>query len=245
MSKKAAAQSRAERAAAVVNEQRRRERRRRTGIIAAVVVAVVAVLVVALVLGNRSDTSGEAADQTPSGVDDYTVTVGEADAPTVITVYEDPQCPICAAFEGQVGEPVAQAVEAGDVRVDYRIVSFLDQASENEYSSRAANALYAVQDVAGAEAFAEMHRILFENQPAEGSAGPEDDQLVEWAVEAGADEAEVRPLIEDRVFEQFVVNATDQMSKNGVTGTPTVLIDGEKVGENPQEAAQAVLDAVG
>jgi protein-disulfide isomerase len=245
MSKKAAAQSRTERAAAVVAEQRRREQRRRTGIVAAVVLVVLAVLAVALVVGSRSDTSGDAAASTPSGVDDYTVTVGDADAPTAITIYEDPQCPICAAFEAQVGDPVAQAVEAGDVRIDYRIVSFLDQASENDYSSRAANALYAVQDVAGPDAFAEMHRILFANQPAEGSAGPEDDQLVDWAVEAGADEADVRPLIEDQAFAQYVVNATDQMSKDGVNGTPTVLIDGEPAGENPQEAAQAVLDAVG
>jgi protein-disulfide isomerase len=245
MSKKSAERSRAERAAAVVAEQRRREQRRRIGIITAVVVAVVAVLVVALVLGNRSDTSGETAARTPSGVTDYTVPVGDADAPTTITVYEDPQCPVCRAFEGKVGDQVADAVDAGDVRVDYRIVSFLDKASANEYSSRAANALYAVQDVAGADAFAAMHRTLFENQPPEGSAGPEDGQLVDWAVEAGADEAEVRPLIEDQAFAQFVVNATDQMSKNGVTGTPTVLIDGKSAGETPEESAQAVLDALG
>ncbi len=245
MSRKSAARSRADRAAAVVAEQRRREQRRRTGIIAAVVLAVVAVLAVAVVLGSRSDTSGETALQTPSGVDDYTVSVGDAAAPTTITVYEDPQCPICRAFEQQVGDRVADAVEAGDVRVDYRIVSFLDNASDNDYSSRAANALYAVQDVAGADAFAEMHRVLYENQPAEGSAGPEDAQLVDWAVEAGADEAEVRPLIEDEAFAQYVVNATDQMSKDGVTGTPTVLIDGKPAGETPQESAQAVLDALG
>jgi len=34
------------------------------------------------------------------------------------------------------------------------------------------------------------------------------------------------------------------MSKNGVTGTPTVLIDGEVAGKTPAEAIQAVLDAV-
>ena len=42
-----------------------------------------------------------------------------------------------------------------------------------------------------------------------------------------------------------MVNATDQMSKDGVTGTPTVLIDGKSAGSTPQESAQAVLDAVG
>lgn len=244
MSKKATERSRSQRAAALVAEQRRRESRRRTTIIASVVGVVVVLLAAAVFLGSRGDTSGEAATEVPGGVDDYTVSVGDADAPTTITVYEDPQCPICKAFEAEVADPVAQAVDAGDVRVEYRIVSFLDQASANEYSSRAANALMAVQDVAGPDAFAEMHRILFEKQPAEGSAGPEDAQLVDWAVQAGAEQAEVQPLIEDKVFEQYVVNATDQMSKNGVNGTPTVLIDGEPAGETPQESVDAVLDAV-
>ena len=244
MSKQATDRSRAERAAALVAEQRRRERRRRTTIIASVVGVVVVLLAVAVFLGNRGDTSGEAATAVPAGVDDYTVGVGDPDAPTTVTVYEDPQCPVCRAFEGEVADPLAEAVEAGDVRVDYRIVSFLDQASANDYSSRAANALMAVQDVAGPDAFAEMHRTLFENQPAEGSSGPEDAQLVDWAVQAGAEESEVQPLIEDEVFEQYVVNATDQMSKNGVNGTPTVLIDGEPAGETPQESVDAVLDAV-
>ena len=208
-----------------------------TTIIAGVVGVVVVLLAVAVFLGSRGDTSGEAATEVPAGVDDYTVSGRRRrSAPTTITVYEDPQCPICRAFEAEVADAVAEAVEAGEVQVEYRIVSFLDHASANDYSSRAANALMAVQDIAGPDAFAEIHRILFENQPAEGSAGPDDDQLVDWAVQAGAEEAEVRPLIEDKVFEQFVVNATDQMSKDGVNGTPTVLIDGEPAGETPQES---------
>ncbi len=245
MSKKNAGRSRTERAAALREEQRRRERRRQVGIIAAVV-GVVAVLVVgSVVLSSRNDTSGEVASDTPSGVEDYTVSVGQADAPHTITLYEDPQCPICKAFEDRVSGPLADAVEAGDVRVDYRIVSFLDQASDNEYSSRAANALMAVQDVAGPDAFAAMHKTLYENQPEEGSAGPEDGQLVNWAVEAGALEAKVRPLIEGGTFDQYVVNATDQMSQNGVNGTPTVLIDGDSTGDSPADAVKAVLDLVG
>jgi len=242
MSRKAAERKRSERAAAVLAAQSRRERRRRWAVIGGVVGVAVVVLGVALVLGNRSDTSGDTAARTPSGVDGYAVTVGESSAPTTITVYEDPQCPVCRDFEDAVGDRLSDAVEVGDVRVDYRIVSFLDRASANDYSSRAANALYAVQHVAGPDAFAELHRILFENQPAEGSAGPEDAQLGDWAVEAGADEAEVRPLIEDRAFDQYVVNATDQMSKDGVNGTPTVLIDGRPAGRTPQESVEAVLD---
>ena len=61
--------------------------------------------------------------------------------------------------------------------------------------------------------FAKYHSLLFANQPAEGTAGPDDDQLIEWAVEAGADEDAVRQPIEDKVYEQWIENATDQMSQ--------------------------------
>jgi protein-disulfide isomerase len=101
-----------------------------------------------------------------------------------------------------------------------------------------------VQAEAGPEAFAELHRILFEYQPAEGTAGPSDAQLVAWAVEAGADETAVRPGIEGGEYDQFVVNATDQMSKDGVNGTPTVLVDGELVEGTPADAVAAVREAV-
>ena len=244
MSKKSAELSRSERAAAAIAAQRTQERRRNLLVVGGVVALVVAVLAGAYVFSSSSDTSGETASDVPAGVEDYSVVVGEESAPSTITVYEDPQCPICRDFEAAVGEQVATAVEAGDVKVDYRIVSFLDRASGNEYSSRAANALMAVQDVAGPDAFAALHETLFANQPEEGSDGPDDEQLVAWAVEAGAEESEVRPLIEGKVFEQFVVNATDQMSQDGVTGTPTVLIDGQPAGENPAEYAAAVLDVV-
>ena len=244
MSKKAAQRSRAERAASVIVEQSARERRRNLTITAAVVGVVVVVLVVAFLASRAGDTSGDAA-QAPNGVDGYAVPVGSDDAPTTLTIFEDPQCPVCRDFEDAVGDRLSTAIEAGEVRVEYRIVSFLDGASPNAYSSRAANALMSVQDTAGPEVFAAFHGTLFANQPEEGTEGPDDDQLVAWAVEAGASESDVRPLIEDGAFDQFIVNATDQMSRDGVTGTPTVLVDGEPAGDTPAATVQAVLDLLG
>ncbi len=244
MSKKSAQSGRSERVAAVLQDQRARERRRNLLITGAVVAVALVALLVAFLAARAGDTSGDAGDA-PRGVDGYAVPVGSADAPTTLRIYEDPQCPICREFEAAVGEQLATAIEGGDVRVEYQIVSFLDQASANEYSSRAANALMAVQDTAGPEAFAAMHATLFQTQPAEGTAGPDNDQLVAWAVDAGAPESEVRPLIEDGVFDQFVVNSTDRMSRDGVTGTPTVLIDGEPAGDTPAAQVQAVLELLG
>jgi protein-disulfide isomerase len=236
----------AERAAAAMREQQAAERRRQFVIVGAVVAVLVLIGGLTWFAISRGDTTGEAVTPsgTPGNTDGYAVVVGDPDAPLTMKFYEDPQCPVCQQFEAAVGDQVDQAIAGGRLKVEYHVVSFLDgRGSPNEYSSRAANALYAVADVAGPEAFAEFHRLVYANQPAEGTDGPEDDQLIAWAVEAGADEAAVRPQIEDKIYEQFVANATDQMSKDGVTGTPGVYID-DQLQPDPGTAVNAVLEAL-
>ncbi len=50
--------------------------------------------------------------------------------------------------------------------------------------------------------------------------------------------------INDKIYEQWIVNATDAMSKNGVTGTPTGIINGEVVEGSVQDLVDAVLAAI-
>jgi protein-disulfide isomerase len=234
--------STAERAAAAIREQQRAEKRRSFAIVGAVVAVLVVIGGLTWYGISSSDTTGQSVGSsgTPANTDGYAVVVGEAAAPTTLTFYEDPQCPACRAFESQVNDSVAQGISDGKVKVEYRIISFLDRSSTNSYSSRAANALYVVADAEGPDVFKKFHDLLYANQPAEGGAGPDNDQLVAWAVQAGASEDAVRSGIEDGAFDQFVVNATDQWSKDGYNSTPTVLVDG-KASSDPVDA---VLQAV-
>ncbi len=78
-----------------------------------------------------------------------------------------------------------------------------------------------------------------------GWAGTRGRTADQYAVEAGADEAAISAPIEDKIYEQWITNATDEMSQNGVTGTPTVFIDGERVEGSTQESVDAVLAEVG
>lgn len=244
MSKKNREESRAERAAAALIAQQRRERRRNLLVVAAVAAVLVVVVVVGVVVQSRRDTAGAAAT-TPNGVTGgYSVVVGKASAPRTLTVYEDFQCPICREFESQTGTKLRAAVAAGKVRIDYRMVAFLDRASSTDYSSRALNAAAVVLDTSGVATFEKFHDLLYAHQPEEGSAGLTDDQLVQYAVQAGATESAVRPGIEGDDFHQWVVNATDQMSKNGVNGTPTVLVDGKPTGTTLAAAIQGALGAI-
>lgn len=241
MSKNSRDRSRSARAQAELEAQQQAERRRKLIVAGSIVAVLVLVVAIVFVVNNMRDTTGETPAATPEqATADFGLVVGEPDAAAEVVIYEDPQCPNCAQLESEVGEDLASAVDAGDVRVEYRIVSFLDEASTNDYSSRAANALVAAYDVAGPEVFEALHETLFAEQTAEGGPGHSDDQLVDYAVDAGAEESEIRPLIEDGAYVQWIENATDAMSRNGVSGTPTVFVDGE-LSENPLEGILGVL----
>lgn len=224
-------QAATQRAAAVLAEQRKRERRRRNIVVAVVIVGVLALMLgIGYAVQTSRDTTGQVATSPAGVVDDFAVPRGDADAPVTVTVYEDFMCPFCGQLETASRSKLQPRIDAGDVRMEYRVVSFLDRASNGtEYSTRSMNALGVVLDTSGEEVAGRFHDLLFEHQPEEGSDGLSDERLVDLAVEAGATRADVAQPIEQRKFEQWVVNATDAASKAGVSSTPTVLVDGEIV----------------
>ena len=90
-----------------------------------------------------------------------------------VAVYEDFMCPFCGQFEAASRDALEKQVEAGKVQIQYHVLNFLDDSSTTKYSTRAANALAVVLDTSGPEVAKKFHDLLFENQPAEGSAGLE------------------------------------------------------------------------
>jgi protein-disulfide isomerase len=117
----------------------------------------------------------------------------------------------------------------GALQMQYHVLNFLDGSSTTDYSTRAANAYAAVFDDSGPQVAKKFHDLLFQNQPEEGSAGISDGRLLQYAVQAGADRSKVAAAIRDRTYEQWVNNGTDQVSKVGVTSTPTVKANGKTV----------------
>lgn len=240
--RRTARQDRAAKAAEALKAQQKARKRQERLIVVGVIVAIVLIVgLVAWALSRSNDTS--ATSGPPDNVHDtYALAVGEEDAEHTVVIYEDFMCPACGAFEATVGEDLGQAVEDGTARVEYRPVEIL-----GDYSMRAANALAVVLDTSGVEVAKEFHDILYAEQPSEGGGNaPDDDWLVEKAVEAGAEEDDVRPGIEDKSFEGWVERATDDFSKAGHTGTPTVLLDGEVIGGSTMgEVAQNLFAGLG
>jgi protein-disulfide isomerase/uncharacterized membrane protein YphA (DoxX/SURF4 family) len=230
----------ARRRLAALLEQRRQQGERRVRL-ASAAAALVLVALVGVGIGVQAARIPAPTGPVPAGVSVADgVTVGRSTAPVTLDLYEDPQCPVCAQFEAQVGPAISGWITSGKVKVRYHVISFLDSASTTDYSSRAANALYAAAGVSP-DAFAAYHRLLFQQQPAEGSAGLTEDKLVQLAQQAGAGAAAGQ--IRAGTYADYVARATDQSSKDGVTGTPTVRVDGKTVSQPTLDAVTAAVNA--
>jgi protein-disulfide isomerase len=243
MSNNSKASARAQKVAEERAAQARRENRRRILTIVGVV-AVMALIVggaVGISLLNKKDV--EAA---PAGSSDYGVTIGDADAPHTVIIYEDFLCPYCGALEAETRDDLERLASEGKVLVEYRPFDLLS-ASFGDYPIRAASAFALVLEKSGPEVAKKFHDLLFENQPSEQDPDSvSDDDLVAFAVEAGAEEADVREGIEGVSHRDWVEAATAEAKDAEVTGTPTVILDGEVFddGRTVQDLADNLVEAL-
>jgi protein-disulfide isomerase len=245
-SKRAAAQRRiAEKRAAEAAARAQAARKRRTvigGTVAAVLV-VIAVVVAVVVQSSRTAPSANAATPAHTVSSGHVIVVGSSSAPVTVDLYEDFQCPNCKAFEDASGATLAQLVAAGTVRARYHEMAFLDTPANDDYSTRALNAAAAVVNAAGGSAFQKFHDLLYAHQPQESGKGLTDAQLITYAAQAGAGGSTVQQQIKDLTYGDWVKAVTDQASKDGVTGTPTVKVAGKTLADLSPSGLTAAVDA--
>jgi cyclophilin family peptidyl-prolyl cis-trans isomerase/protein-disulfide isomerase len=176
------------------------------------------------------------------GVTDEDYIVGPKDAPVTFMVYSEPQCPYCAQFDPLVES--FTALYPNDVRFVFRLRPFPE--SFHDKSILASQAMVA----AGLQGKFDEFRIwLFQHQ----SKNPNDPEVANladtefWAGLAPADLDDwlkervavlgINPdqLLKDMVSDAVVKKVQDAKTKAdaiGVTGTPTLFINGYPWPEN-------------
>lgn len=241
MSKKSSAEARAERAAAALAEQRRKERRRTILSITGVVIAMVLIVGVGLFVSKqRGGGPTDAAADPGSG--SASVTIGDSSAPHSVVVWEDFLCPFCGELEKRTSEQLATAAEAGKVQVTYRPFNLL----QTDYSQQTLEVFAATQHSAGDEVAKKLHDLLYAQQPSESGPFPSQDDIVDLAVQVGADRATVERSLENGDATQWADEATQDASDAGVQSTPTVLLDGNEVtGRTVDDLAASLLQSIG
>ncbi|MFJ2668021.1 DsbA family protein [Nocardia fluminea] len=198
--------------------------------VAAVLVALVAAIGIGIaVKQSDSDKSTSAAQLPATGgavTETGTVVIGNPDAKVKVRVVADLQCPACKQFEAANGETLAKAAADGTASVEYQIISFLDKASTNQYSSRAANASFCVAK-SDTTKYQSWLQTMFEKQPAEGGAGLSNDELVQIATDVGYTDPAVATCIEDKPYNDYIQQVTQTTLQSGVESTPSVYINGQ------------------
>lgn len=151
----------------------------------------------------------------------------EAGKPVKVVLYIDFICPICKNFETQYNDQLTSLRNEGKITVEYRALGFLDSRSTTNYSSRAANAAACVVNESP-EKYSDFVNTLFAKQPAEGSAGLSDSDLKKMASDMGVN---IGSCVDDKTYRPFVKFTTKEAAAIGVTGTPTVFVDGKQWGK--------------
>ncbi|MFC8274202.1 DsbA family protein [Streptomyces sp. NPDC057271] len=175
--------------------------------------------------------SNVTAPKNTEGTNGTTVVVGKPSAKKTLEIYEDSRCPVCAQFEQQVGATVDKDVEAGKYKLKYVGATFIDNADQGEGSKNALSALGAALDVSP-EAFMKYKAALYSAQfhPEESQDKfAKDSYLLEVAdsVPALKGNAEFKKNVENGTFDAWAMKMSAAFDKSGVTGTPTLKMDGK------------------
>ena len=144
-------------------------------------------IVVVGVLINQARDEGD--DQNATDSSEYELVIGDNDAEHTVVIYEDFLCPICQALEAGTREQFAKLADEGQVQVRYRPFNLFseDVDPRKPYSVAAGEVFGVVLETSGDDVAKKFHDLLFENQPSESGPFPDQDDLVQLAVEAGAD----------------------------------------------------------
>jgi protein-disulfide isomerase len=208
-------------------EQQAAQRRRERRLLAGVVVGIVVLLIGAGIgfqawRANRAPDAGALTPGRTSAPVTVTagqpITWGSEQAPVTIDLYEDFHCPHCAEFEEQYGQILADAQAAGQARLRVFPMAFIDAGS-----AAAANAFACAAEAGFGEAY---YAGLFANHTLDWS----ERQLTQLAEQVnGSVPAAFSACVEQRAHGEWVTSINDAASAAGVTGTPTMFLDGERV----------------
>jgi protein-disulfide isomerase len=173
-----------------------------------------------------------------AGADQVGLVLGTG--PVTVELYSDFLCPACRAFEADARDDLDKLLAEGRIQLVYRPVAILDRMSSNEYSSRSAAGAGCASD---AGKLLDYAKVLFDNQPAEGGAGHDDDELIRLAGTAGLTDPGFGECLRDGRYLPWVGQVTGSMDDHQVTGTPTVFVDGERLSRPTGERLVGAVNA--
>jgi protein-disulfide isomerase len=218
----------------VSKRQERREKmqrqQQRQRLITIGLIALGAALVVLAVIWPQLRPVGEIVTVTPAALSDADgLSLGDPNAPATIDVFEDFQCPACQRFTENTEPLIIQnLVATGQARYVFHNYPFLDDGSVNKESDQAANASMCANEQ---EKFWEMHSVLYANMGAENMGGFSNRRLQAMGESLGLDMGAFNSCLDANKYQAEIQADIDLAQQWGVSGTPTVFVNGRRVGQ--------------
>ena len=215
-------------------------------LVSGIAVLATAVVIGALILGGARQSAGDAAGvvtppESAAAAFADGQAIGSADAPVVLEVYSDYQCPVCGRFSRDyLPRLISSFVAAGDLRIEERAIAFLGTTTPDESLDAAAAAACA----APSNRYWEFHDYLMWNQDGENEGAFRRERLAVMAERVGLDAAAFGACLDDAGTRDPIRQLTSDAAAAGITSTPTFVIDGEPVvGLVPYEELAALIQA--
>ena len=227
-------------------EIRRKERQQRLvlfGVIAAVALAIVALIVIPSIRSANAPI-GEFVQVTPGTYTSVDGTsMGDPNAKAKIEIFEDYTCSACKVYSDSVEPQVIQElVDTGQAYYVFYQFPFLDDRDASKDSDRSANAALCAAEQGR---FWDYKKLLFANQT--GAVEQfSDKRLIAFAESLGLDITDFEACYDDNRFQSQINEEMALGRDKGITGTPTVFINGVDIApgrvptfEQIQQAVQA------
>lgn len=237
-------QARAARAEAMRKEREKADKRQRN-LITVAIVAIVVVLIGAAGWGVKSlsDANTKQSDLVApqnlvdGGFEFTGATAAQEDAP-VVEVFEDFLCPHCGEFEaGPASAFLKQKADAGEIVLRFHPMTIMDGVADDGPAHDVMNAAVCAASEQGGEAFWDVHSALFGAQLYSTNQAPSSSDLI--ALTEGAGVSGLEACIRSGQYVPWLSQAREDGADKGVTGTPSVIVDGTKI----EDVSQAGLEA--
>ncbi|MEP9407787.1 DsbA family protein [Peribacillus frigoritolerans] len=206
------------------------------------IIGLIAIIIIGFIfLANGKKDEGTAVNEIDYKSQPY---LGEKSAPVQIVEFGDYKCPVCKTFEEQFFPSIqSELIDTGKAQFYFMNYSFI-----NVDSTRSAKFAESVYQELGNKTFWEFHELLFDKQPADLKYEKEDvftDKFLEETLKEIANDKDVKKVVTSFKAKK----SEDQWNKDmeladelGVTGTPSLFVNGKKFEGNTIDDLVKMVD---
>jgi protein-disulfide isomerase len=158
-----------------------------------------------------------------------------------VDVYEDFQCPVCKEFHRINDATLKNLAGEGRAKVVYHPIVIFSSEPLSGNSTRAAAAAHCVTD---GDRWLAYQDQLFLHQPEEGSQGFSVADLLSFGKTAGETGSGFASCVRTLRYAAEVRRTSQAAISGGISGTPTVKVNGEALATDETMTAEGLRNAV-